>query len=161
MSAAPLEMCLVLVRDIVAGEAVLLLGEKRRGFGRGRLVAPGGKIDAGETPRDAAVRELYEETGLVVGPENLQPSGVLDFAFPHGDSRPLRAHVFVTTQHRGALSPSDEIDGHWIRESDLPYHRMWADARHWLPCALAGSLHAASFSYGPDGVTLERVDGLR
>ena len=32
---------------------------------------PGGKIDAGETPKMAAVRELREEIGLVIAPEDL------------------------------------------------------------------------------------------
>jgi 8-oxo-dGTP pyrophosphatase MutT (NUDIX family) len=30
-----------------------------------RWLQPGGHIDAGETPIDAAIREVYEETGLV------------------------------------------------------------------------------------------------
>ncbi|MFD6081694.1 NUDIX domain-containing protein [Streptomyces hydrogenans] len=38
---------------------VLLVEHRWRG-----LVPPGGRVEAGETPRDAAARELLEETGL-------------------------------------------------------------------------------------------------
>ena len=34
--------------------------------------APGGKAEQGETARQAAVRELYEETGLVAKPRKLK-----------------------------------------------------------------------------------------
>ena len=37
----------------------------------GRWVAPGGAIDPGETPADAVVREMHEETGLLVEPVDL------------------------------------------------------------------------------------------
>ena len=36
-----------------------------------RWLVPGGGIDAGEDTLTAALRELYEETGLVVSPEDL------------------------------------------------------------------------------------------
>ena len=39
---------------------------------------PGGIIDAGETPRMAAVREVQEETGLAIEPDALQFCMVLD-----------------------------------------------------------------------------------
>jgi ADP-ribose pyrophosphatase len=35
------------------------------------LEFPAGAIDPGETPENAAVRELFEETGIVIQPENL------------------------------------------------------------------------------------------
>ncbi len=34
---------------------------------------PGGWIEPGETPREAAARELWEETGILVDPQDLNP----------------------------------------------------------------------------------------
>ena len=45
-----------------AGE-VVLIEQYRHGTGELTLEIPGGMVDAGETPRDAAARELLEETG--------------------------------------------------------------------------------------------------
>ena len=48
----------------------------------------GGGIDAGETPRQAAVREVREETGIVLSPDELEGpvltrSAIFDFAREH------------------------------------------------------------------------------
>lgn len=42
---------------------VVLIEQYRHGTGEISLEIPGGMIDAGESPRDAAARELLEETG--------------------------------------------------------------------------------------------------
>lgn len=39
--------------------------------GKGQLALPGGFIDLGESWQQAAVRELFEETGIKIGPEQL------------------------------------------------------------------------------------------
>ena len=61
------------VRVIVTdGDSVLLLSDTDPGApGSGWWTTPGGGIDPGELPLQAAVRELAEETGLVVGPDRL------------------------------------------------------------------------------------------
>ena len=55
------------------------------------IVAPGrwglfgGEVEPGETPVEAAARELAEETGLVFGPERFEPyAAVVSSAPPHG-----------------------------------------------------------------------------
>ena len=59
--------------------AFVLLGLKKTGFGRGRIVGPGGKIDPGESPEQAAARELEEETTLVVSPGDLEDAATIRF----------------------------------------------------------------------------------
>lgn len=54
---------------VVTGPAGVLAGRRRDGIPR--WVFPGGRIDDGETPEDAAVRECAEETGLTVTAGNV------------------------------------------------------------------------------------------
>ena len=53
---------------VVDGSGRVLAGRHRE---FGKWVLPGGAVDPRETPADAAVREVWEETGLVVKPTRL------------------------------------------------------------------------------------------
>ncbi|HMO45117.1 MAG TPA: CoA pyrophosphatase [Rubrivivax sp.] len=54
-------------------EAALLLTRRAGGLNShaGQWALPGGRIDAGETPEQAALRELHEEIGLQLGADSL------------------------------------------------------------------------------------------
>ena len=64
--------------DVASDRAALLLTRRSSALRRhaGQWALPGGRIDAGETPETAALRELAEEVGLVV--DRLEVLGRLD-----------------------------------------------------------------------------------
>lgn len=80
----------------------LLLGLKKRGVGVGKYNGFGGKLEAGETAREAAARELWEESGIIVIPDSLQPMGHV--FFPHAQQK---MHVFIVTAWQGTLHKRD------------------------------------------------------
>lgn len=82
---------------------------------------PGGMIDPGETPRQAAIRELHEETGYEV--EQLAFAGYARFAFG-AEQRPEYAAVFTAhtpPPQRRDFVPNEEISAvcWWDRTQPL------------------------------------------
>lgn len=82
---------------ILARRGDMVLAVSRRGA-YANLGLPGGKIDLGETPREAAVRELYEETGL-------EPRSVSVFPVFIGEDRSEGRTVFVVTCYEAIIDP--------------------------------------------------------
>ena len=61
-----------------------------------RWLTPGGGIDEGETELETAVRELYEETGMVIDPEVLgEPILVASGTWLWGDG--IHSHTYTDT----------------------------------------------------------------
>lgn len=153
------EVCVVYVqRTSPAGEREVLLGRKKTGLGKGHVVGPGGKVEAGETPRNAAVRELFEEVGLELPPGSLRQIARLTYPFPHRSEWSQVSVVFTAEYQGGAVSESDELAPQWFALSALPLEEMWDDAKYWLPRALTGAYTAATFVFGEDGFTVESSD---
>lgn len=144
------EVCVVYLLRTGADGLEVLLGDKRTGLGRGKVVGIGGKLDPGETTRDAAVREVFEEIGVGVEASDLLEAGAIDYHFPTRPEWSQRSTVFTARRWSGEPAETAEITPRWYRLADVPYRRMWDDAVRWLPGVLRGGRVDARFTFGPD-----------
>ena len=53
-------------------DGTYLFQKRNKGFGAGQYLFPGGHVEDGETVLAAAVREIYEELGVTVHPNDLE-----------------------------------------------------------------------------------------
>lgn len=136
MSPTPVTLCFLL-REAHTGTEVLL-GLKKTGFGIGKIVGVGGHVEPGENDAEAVVREVWEEIGVVVREQDLAHAGVVEFIFPARPEWDMTCRLFTTRKWDGEPAESPEIRPEWFQAGALPLHRMWQDAEHWLPPALAG-----------------------
>tara|TARA_R110002096_G_scaffold27577_16_gene84224 strand:+ start:598 stop:1128 length:531 start_codon:yes stop_codon:yes gene_type:complete len=138
---------------LTRGDEVLLI-HKKTGLGAGKINGPGGKVEPGETAMEAAVREVEEE--LHVTPSNLSQVGDLHFDFV--DGLRLYCTVYLGQEFVGTPTETREAIPEWFRFDNIPYDRMWADDRHWLPHMLEGKQFRAWFKFdGEEMLTREVV----
>ncbi|MCB1139823.1 MAG: NUDIX domain-containing protein [Leptospiraceae bacterium] len=128
---------------LIEGKRVLL-GLKKKGFGKGYWNGFGGKIEAGETPVGAAVREIQEECGLKAS--NLRPAGRLFFHFDD-DPRRIEGFLFRSYDFSGHPVETPEMRPRWFSIRELPFDKMWEDDRFWLPHVLQGKEVYATFRF--------------
>lgn len=95
----------------------------QRGYGefKGGWEFPGGKIEAGETAKQALIREIAEEldTEIEVG-ECIE---TVDYEYPNFH---LIMHCFLCTVKRGELILKEHAAAKWLSEQEL-------DTVAWLP----------------------------
>ena len=114
----------------------VLLGMKKRGFGAGKWNGFGGKPHDGETKRQAAARELKEESCLVAVPDDFEQ--VARMVFYEADVIVFESDVFFLRSWRGTEQETEEMRPQWFHWDALPYEAMWPADGRWVPLILAG-----------------------
>jgi 8-oxo-dGTP diphosphatase len=147
--------CLCLLTKVTGdGARQVLFGHKKTGLGTGKIVGLGGHVEEGETPAEAAAREVKEESGLHVDVDSLREAAHITFLFPTHPAWDMTVVVFVSDTWRGDAAETDEIRPEWFPVAALPLDRMWDDGKHWVPRVLAGDRLRATFSYAADRETV-------
>lgn len=82
---------------------------------------PGGKIDAGELPEAALIRELKEELGIDIDGADLAPATFA--SAPLGD-RHLLLLLYICRDWRGTPEPLDATALKWVRPRDMVPREM-------------------------------------
>ena len=117
-------MTLVLVSAValIDADGRLLLAQRPPGKPMAGLWEfPGGKVEAGETPEAALIRELREELGVDTWQSCLAP---LTFASHAYESFHLLMPLFVCRRWQGIPSPREGQVLKWVRISEISHYPM-------------------------------------
>ncbi|MBR5669564.1 NUDIX domain-containing protein [Candidatus Saccharibacteria bacterium] len=128
------------------------LGLKKRGFGAGKLVEPGGKVEPGETPKAAAIREAEEEVGVKIHSAHKVGTIVFRNLYYKGEPETAITHVYMSEDFDGEPTESDELTPGWYDINSLPYNKMWGDDEHWMPEVFRGKVVDAYFNFNEHDV---------
>ncbi len=129
----------------------ILLAMKKRGFGVGNYNGVGGKVGAGESIAEAAVREAREEIEVEIDPTDLVQVADILFTFDNKPEWEQHCNIFFVRRYSGEPKESEEMAPKWFSRGEIPFEQMWVDDKYWLPLVLRGDYVQGEFNFTHDG----------
>ena len=118
----------VAVGAVCVRDGELLLVRRAREPGAGRWSLPGGRVNAGETLRDAVAREVHEETGLVV-----EVGGLCGIAERMGTGWHFVILDFWAENPAGTTRAGDDASAvAWVTAAELAQLPLVPGLQQWL-----------------------------
>ena len=118
----PKPITLVVACALVDEDNRVLIAKRPEGRHMGGLWEfPGGKVDDGELPEDALIRELAEELGIDVTKSCLAP---LSFASHGYEDFHLLMPLYVCRIWEGDIEPKEGQELAWVRPNRLSEYEM-------------------------------------
>ncbi len=118
--------------------------KKENDMHEGKYNGLGGKMEKGESPKECAIREIKEESGLNV--EEINYVGTI--AFPNFDGKnDWLAFLYHVTDVSGKLIDSPEGNLRWVDKDKIMDLNLWEGDRVFIPWVLEEKKFMAKFIY--------------
>ena len=109
---------------LLESDKVLIVRRPQGDVGAGAWEFPGGKIEVGESPKQALHREVEEELGIQV--EILADLGWIEHAYDNVD---IELNVFVCRRTLGDIVLAEHDAQNWVKPSELKMDELLAADR--------------------------------
>ncbi len=117
-----MRLLLVAACALVDGDGRVLIAQRPQGKSlAGLWEFPGGKVEEGETPEAALIRELREELGIEVTAACLAP---FVFASHSYESFHLLMPLYLIRRWTGSVTPTEHAAVKWVRPAKLADYPM-------------------------------------
>lgn len=129
----------------------------------GKYNGLGGKLEADESPREAAAREVLEEAGIALDPSAFRSLGFLQFPnFKAHKSEDWIVFVLMArvTASVEAWSSGPEGDLKWVPKRDLLKLNVWEGDRYFLNYVAQGRPFAGTIWYNDQVVAKHSIEVL-
>ncbi len=131
---------------LMDGKRTLMLHriKKKNDFHEGKWNGLGGKFEAGETPEECAIREVKEESGLLM--INPMLHGFITFPMFDG-KKDWYVFLFTSQKFKGELIDSNEGKLEWIPNEKLMELNLWEGDKFFIPWLFQEKFFSAKFVY--------------
>ncbi|MEA3002616.1 MAG: 8-oxo-dGTP diphosphatase [Sphingomonadales bacterium] len=120
MPPTAMPMLTVVCAALIDGEGRVLLQQRAPGRAMAGLWEfPGGKVEPGERPEAALVRELEEELGIQVDPAQLAPAAFASADGPEASGRHMLLLLYLCRIWEGVPRPLDAVALKWLRPAEM------------------------------------------
>jgi 8-oxo-dGTP diphosphatase len=122
MESSALRLVLVATCVLLDGDGRILIAKRPEGRSlAGLWEFPGGKVEPGESPEHALVRELAEELGIDISAADLAPLTFASHAYP---AFHLLMPLFLCRRWRGEVAPHEGQELRWVKPAELLSYAM-------------------------------------
>lgn len=107
--------------------------KKEKDINKNKYIGVGGHVEENETPNQAVVREVKEETGLDL--ISFTKSGIVYFIL-NGYKEEM--HIYLSNDFKGEIIECNEGDLYWVNKKDIYSLELWEGDRYFLNKILNG-----------------------